>query len=297
MMDERGDSQFRGRIEDETVPDEPAQAPYQAAIAHCAAAILRMHFGERLINKVFGRTLQSHAAGLVLVMHCEAQHGFGPRPTLAAVQREMGRARTLAAFFGLLRLAGYLERERAAHDGRLAHLVPAPPLFNGLKGWLAHHARCCEMLGLLPEGEAERLRADPAWLRRVLAHARPLLDRTRARMAGDCAWAWFDRFDCGDRIALVLVRAHHEAMRTLEGTRWFTLGSREVAERLGVSHSHVRNIVNAGEARGYLRQERASGRVALEPRFLAESEAWFRDFWGWLAQTVRAARPHEAGLA
>lgn len=270
---------------------------YEHAIAACADAILRMHFGERLINKVFGRTLQSHAAGLILVMHCEALHGFGPRPTLAALRREMGHGRTLVAFVGLLRLAGYLGREPVAQDARTAHLVPAPQLFDGLGRWLAHHARCCETLGLLAPGEAARLRSDPAWLRQVLAHARILLSRTRARMAGDCAWAWFDAFDCGDRVALVLLRAHYAAPGDGSGPRWFALGAREIAGKLGVSHSHIRNIVNAAEAEGLLRQDRAGGRVALAPRFLAESEAWFRDFWGWLAQTVAEAARHASRAA
>ncbi len=274
---------------------DDSNASYRRAIIHCADAVLRLHFTERLVNKVFGRNLQSHAAGLVVVMHCEALLGLGSRPTLGLVQREMGSARTLAAFFGLLRFAGYLTREPIPTDARAAWLVPAPPLFEGLRQWLAHHAHCAEMLGFAAPGLSARLQTDEDWLRLYLGHARGLLERTRAAMAGDGAWAWFDRFDCGDRIGLILLRAHHASVpESADGPAWFELGGREIAARLAVSHSHIRNIVNQAEAQGLLLQDRPSGRIALTPRLLAESEAWFRTFWGWVADTGRLADSHEA---
>ncbi len=268
---------------------------YRAAIASCAEAILRMHVAEKLVSKVFGRNLQSHAAGLVLVMHCEAQRGAGQRPTLGAIQREMGSPRTLAAFFALLRLAGYVGVEPVPGDRRSAWLVPAPPLFAGLRQWLAHHADCSETMGLAPPGLAERLRTDDAWLHLYLGHARPLLARVRQAMAGDGAWAWFDRFDCGDRIALVLLHAHHAGAEPGgAGPHWFPLGGRRIAQRLGISHSHLRNIVNGAEKQGLVFQDRDSGRIALSPRFLVESEAWFSAFWGWIAETAREAQAASA---
>jgi hypothetical protein len=267
---------------------DDSNASYRRAIIDCADAILRMHFAEKIVNKVFGRNLQSHAAGLAVVMHCEAQLGLGPRPTLGLIQREMGSPRTLAAFFGLLRFAGYLTQEAVPGDGRSAWLVPSSQLFEGLRQWLSHHARCCEIVGLAQPGFSDRLRTDEAWLRLYLGHARGLLGRTREAMAGDGAWAWFDRFDCGDRVGLILLRAHHEsAAEEGVGPNWFPLGGREIADRLGISHSHIRNIVNRAEAEGLVLQDRVGGRIALAPRFLAESEAWFRMFWSWIAETGR----------
>lgn len=260
---------------------------YERAIAYCAESILRMHVGERLINKVFGRNLQSHAAGLALVMHCEAGLGLGPRPTLSAIQQEIGSARTLAAFFGLLRLAGFIRIERDPADARRHHLVPTDQLFDGLRQWLLHHVRCCEILGLVPERTAERLRADDPAFRRFVGHSRALLTRTRAAMAGDGAWAWIDRFDCGDRIGLMLLHAHGRAAAAGTGERWFPFGSRDVAAKLGISRSHVRNVVNRAEAAGLLRQDRAKHAVALSPRFLAEARGWFLTFWGWVAEAAR----------
>lgn len=269
-------------------------ASFRVAILHCAEAVLRMHISEKIVSKVFGRALQSHATGLVVVMHCEAERGAGPRPTLALVQREMGSARTLAAFFGLLRLAGYVTREPVPGDARSAWLVPAPPLYEGLRQWLSHHARCSEMMGLAEPGLCDRLRSDDAWLRAFLGHARGLFARTREATAGNGAWAWLDRFDCGDRIGLVLLGAHHRAA-TYAGIEpvWFELHAREIAARLGLSHSHVRNVVNRAEAEGLLVQDRLKGRISLTPRLLAESEAWFRSFWGWIADTARLAQTAE----
>ncbi len=270
-------------------------ASYPRAILHCADSVLRMHVAEKIVSKIFGRALQSHAAGLVVVMHCEAERGAGPRPTLALIQREMGSARTLAAFFGLLRLAGYVIREPVPGDGRSAWLVPAPPLYDGLRQWLSHHARCSEILGLAEPGLAERLRGEDGFLRLYLSHARELFARTREATAGDGAWAWLDRFDCGDRIGLVLLGAHHRAVMGGAGEpAWFDLHARDVAARLGLSHSHVRNVINRSEAEGLLVQDRSRGRVALTPRLLAESEIWFRSFWGWIAETGQTAEAEEA---
>ena len=75
---------------------------------------------------------------------------------------------------------------------------------------------------------------------------------------------------------------------------WFDLHAREVAARLGLSHSHVRNVINRSEAEGLLVQDRSRGRVALTPRLLTESEAWFRSFWGWIVETAQRAQATEA---
>jgi hypothetical protein len=270
-------------------------ASFRVAILHCAEAVLRMHVAEKIVSKIFGRNLQSHAAGLLVVMHCEADRGAGARPTLTLIQREMGGARTLAAFFGLLRLAGFVTREPVPGDARSDWLVPAPPLYEGLRQWLSHHARSSEILGLAEPGLAERLRNDDAFLRLYLGHARELFARTREATAGTGAWAWLDRFDCGDRIGLILLGAHHRAaMGAAAEPVWFDLQARETAARLGLSHSHVRNVINRSEAEGLLLQDRGKGHVALTPRLLAESEAWFRSFWGWIAETGRMAATDEA---
>lgn len=260
---------------------------YDRAVAAGAAAILKLHAGERLVNKVFGRATPSHAAGLLLVMHAEALQGRGPRPTLAALQRAFGQPRTLAAFITLLRLTGFVSAEPVPGDRRQSHLVPSDRLVEGLGQWLAHHLSCCEILGWLPPGSAEAMREDPEVRMALIAEARPLIARSRAAMAGEGAAAWFDRFDCGDRIALILLDGHYRAAGT--GGSAFAFSSRAAAALIGVSHGHVRNVVNAAEGEALLVQDRAKDEIRLSQRMLDDYARWFLAFWGWTAEAARAA--------
>jgi hypothetical protein len=258
---------------------------YEEAIRHCTTSILPMHIGERLINKIFGRNLQSHAAGLLAVLHCEAELGLGQRPTLTRIQEEMGSPRTLSAFFALLKFAGYIEAMPGDDDRRKKVLTAGQPLLEGLKTWLSHHMSCAEVAGLLSDGYAGRLRNDAGFAIAFIASSGLVLERTRKAMTQQGAWPWFDDFDCGDRIALALLRSHY-AGADLDGDRWFSLESRELSGQLGISHSHLRNVVNAAEAEGYLLQDRQSHRVSLTPRMLADVRSFHLTFWGWIAEAV-----------
>ncbi|MDH4439061.1 MAG: hypothetical protein QE284_01600 [Rhizobium sp.] len=258
---------------------------YEEAIRHCASSILPMHLGERLVNKIFGRNLQSHAAGLLAVMHCEAELGLAGRPTLSLIQEDMGSSRTLSAFFALLRVAGFVDTVPDPDDRRFKVLIAKPPLLEGLTTWMSHHMTCAEVAGLLPDGHAERLRTNKDFALGFIARTRPMLERTRAALRQPGAWAWFDDFDCGDRIALALLRSHY-AGTDLDGAHWFGLESRHLASQLGVSHSHLRNVVNAAESEGFVQQGRKSHRVSVTPRMLADVRSFHLAFWGWIAEAA-----------
>ncbi|QFU14909.1 hypothetical protein [Microvirga thermotolerans] len=276
--------------------DVPAvSASYEEAIRFCVDGILRLHWGEKLINKIFGRATQSHAAGLAIVMHYEALEGRGCRPTLSRIQAAMGKARTLAAFFALLRLAGLIRVEVDPADRRIRYLVPTPLLIEGLKGWMLQHVRCGEIMGLIEPGFAERARGDEALFAAFVARARPVIERTRTPPDAAAAWTWIDSLDCGDRIGLLLLRGHYAAAQA--GEEWFAFDSRDAAENLGISHSHVRNVLNRAEAKGLLRQDRRGHGIALSPRFVGEARAWFTAFWGWVAATAQATRADAAASA
>ncbi|PYB69797.1 MULTISPECIES: hypothetical protein [Rhizobium] len=269
---------------------------YEEAIRHCTTSILPMHLGERLVNKIFGRNLQSHAAGLLAVMHCEAELGLAARPTLTQIQEEMGASRTLSAFFALLKVAGFVETIPNADDRRAKLLAAKTPLIDGLTTWLSHHMTCAEVAGLLPDGNARRLRADEDFAVAFIASARPILERTRSALKQPGAWAWFDEFDCGDRMALALLRAHYSS-NDLDGDRWFALESRYLASQLGISHSHLRNVINAAEAEGLVLQNRHSHRVALTPRMLSDVRSFHLAFWGWIAEAADQALRHRSHRA
>lgn len=262
---------------------------YEDAIRYCANSILPMHFGEKLINKIFGRNLQSHAAGLLAVMHCEAELGLGERPTLTRIQAEMGRSRTLSGFFALLRFARFIETIDHAEDRRAKMLIARPPLLDGLKTWLSHHMTCAEVAGLLPTGSTHRLKSDDDFALRYIAAARLMLDRVRSHIASRRdAWSWFDSFDCGDRIALALLRAHYEYPGEQE-TRWFLLETRQLAERLGISHSHLRNVLNGAEGCGFILQDRRTHHIALTPQMLDDIREFHLSFWSWVAESADQA--------
>lgn len=262
---------------------------YEDAIRYCANSILPMHFGEKLINKIFGRNLQSHAAGLLAVMHCEAELGLGERPTLTRIQAEMGRSRTLSSFFALLRFARFIEAVDHGEDRRAKVLLAKAPLLDGLKIWLSHHMTCAEVAGLLPTGTTHRLKNDEEFSLRYIAAARLMFDRVRSHLAkGEDAWSWFDGFDCGDRMALALLRAHYEHSGEQEA-RWFLLETRQLSERLGISHSHVRNVLNGAEARGFIRQDRRTHQIALTQKMLEDIRYFHLSFWGWVAETADQA--------
>lgn len=267
---------LRARLEDQA---------YEDAIRYCANSILPMHFGEKLINKIFGRNLQSHAAGLLAVMHCEAELGLAERPTLSQIQAEMGKSRTLSGFFALLRFAGFIETSAHELDKRAKVLIAKPALLDGLKVWLSHHMTCAEVAGILPTGCAHRLKSDQDFAIRYIAAARLMLQRVRSHLAGHGAWPWFDGFDCGDRIALALLRAHYEQAGE-GGSRWFAVESRQLAERLGISHSHLRNVLNAAEVQGYILQDRQTHRIALSLRMLDDIRQFHLSFWSWVGETA-----------
>ncbi|WP_211929620.1 hypothetical protein [Ciceribacter sp. L1K23] len=267
------------------------EAAYEAAIRHCAGSILPMHLGEKLVNKIFGRSIQSHAAGLLAAMHCEAQIGMGDPPTLAVLQQKIGSPRTLASFFALLKLAGYIRAVPVEGDRRQKVLEPTHLLLDGLKTWLAHHLRCAEIaaVGLPAPGLADRLLSNADYGVRYVAGTRMLVARTREEMARDHAWAWFDRYDCGDRIALALARSHYDPVARDAREDWFPFEARSLASALGISHSHIRNVLNGAEARGYLSQDRGRGRLRLEQPFLDDMRTWHLTFWGWLAEVAHGA--------
>lgn len=271
--------------------DSKTQDPYAQAVEAYCDGILRLHWNERLINKIFGRALQSHAAGRLVVQHYQWQLRGAPRPTLALLQRRMpGGARTLVTFFAVLRLAGMVAVDNDPADRRVRYLVPTPRLLDGLRTWVQHHLHCAEALGALAPGHARRLDNDADYFAAFLAGADHILDRlaeTRGRFGG---WDWFDQRDGGGRIAMLLLREHCRAYRPADPTPpQFALRASEIAQRLGFSHSHVRNLVNEATALGHLTQDAHRGLVALTPRFLADLETWLRQLLGWFTETATLA--------
>lgn len=272
-----------------------SQAPdaYTEAVEAYCHGILRLHWNERLINKIFGRALQSHAAGRMVVQHFQWQREGAPRPTLALLQRQAGSGgRTLATFFAVLRLAGMVSAEPDVRDRRMRYLVPGPRLLDGLRTWVMHHLQCAETLGVLAGGHAARLGADADYFESFLCRADTILDRLAAHRGRFGGWDWFDQREGGGRVAMLLLREHCRTAAFAGGVGaapLFPLRAQDLAGRLGFSHSHVRNLVNDATAEGLLTQEARRGLVALTPRFEADLRSWLYQLLGWFAEAAQAA--------
>lgn len=237
--------------------------------------VLRLFVGERLINKIFARVFQSHAMGWLVIAHFDWKAGAGPRPTLASLQAKTGCGRTLAAFVGIAKVARLVSAESDPHDRRQRFLVPGDRVVQGLRDWLRHHFLLAEALGLMPEGCARRLCEDSVYFERYVRESASVIDGLQACRERFARWQWFERHECGLRIAYAYLRAH--CIRSLETgasvhePQWFVMGSAAIAQMLGISKSHVRNVVNGAERLGAIEHDARRHRARLTRGFLIES--------------------------
>lgn len=274
----------------------PAEAALLAAICHHAEHNRRIHWAERLISKAFGRPVASLTAGHLIVMHFEALAGLGPPPTVTRLQQVMGHARSVAGFLALLRGLRMVAQLPDPLDSRQRRLVPQPRLLEGLCRWLEGQLRCAALLGLVPPEWEARLAAEPAFFAALLRASRQGLNGALERIEAHPPWAWFHRHDAGDRIALRLLGLDAAARLTGQPEEiWLQGSAQDIAGAIGVSRSHVRNVLNGAERAGLLRHDTARRLVQLSPALRQEFAAWFHAELDWLAEAAqRAAREADA---
>lgn len=267
---------------------------YAAVLLRHTDHVLRLFAGERLINKIFARVFQSHAMGRLVIAHFDWKGGAGPRPTLAWLQAKTGCTRTLAAFVGIAGVARLVRSERDPDDGRRRFLVPGDRVVQGLRDWLRHHFQLAETLGLMPAGCAQRLQEDPAYFERYVRACPLVIDGLAQNRHRFPRWHWLDGHHCGQRIAYAYLRAHcQRAIETgacVHEPQWIPSGADVVARMLGISKSHVRNVVNGAERRGALEHDPLRRRLRLSDDFLTES----RDFLVHLLMLMGAAHRRAA---
>lgn len=248
---------------------------YARAVIRHTDEVLKMFTGERLINKIFGRVFQSHAMGRLVVAHFEWKAGAGEPPTLARLQAETGCGRTLAAFVGVAKVARLLTSEPNPADRRQKFLVPGPRVIEGLRGWLHHHLGLAESMGAMQAGCAQRLMDDADYFHRLVRSSLVVIDGIPDIRQRFQLWDWFEHHECGLRIAYALLRAHYQAclMQGLPGHGPVPLAvsGGALAQDLGLSKSHVRNVLNGAEELGALAHDESRRRVVLHAPFLHES--------------------------
>ncbi len=249
---------------------------YLRACMRYTDQVYRMFIGARLINKVFARVFQSHAMGRLVIAHFEAEaRTDARRPTVAWLQAQTGCGRTLAAFIGIAKVFGLVMSAANPVDRREKYLIPGRPVVEGLRDWLAHHFVFAEAIGILPTGSADRLHRDADYFERFVRSSLPVIDGIAGNRRRFGQWQWFEDRECGLRIAYAYLNAHCAACLRVspcvDAPIWFEISGERVAQSLGVSKSHVRNVINGAEGRGILDHDLRRRRARFSADFLAEA--------------------------
>lgn len=227
---------------------------YATAILRHTDMVLKLFVGEHLINKIFARVMQSHAMGRLVIAHFDWCAGAGPQPTLRWLQERTGCERTLATFIGIARLARLVSAQIDPEDRRRKHLVPTARTIDGLRSWLVHHIELAQTLDYLPADCASRFMTDADYFECFVRSAIVVVDGIASWRERFPLWQWFENHECGQRIAYALLRAHCEACvaagAPIDSPLRFSMSGAAVAAMLGLSKSHVRNVLNGAERRG-----------------------------------------------
>jgi hypothetical protein len=267
---------------------------FEAVMFDYCEDVLKMFVGVRLINKVFGRVVQSHALGRMMIQHFDAAAGIGERPTLTRLQNDIGHARTLAAFFGLLRVTGLVVTESSPGDRRVKYLVPTARANQGLRVWLLPKLKSCERMGMIETGFTDKLAASDKLFTSYVRQSIYILDNVNRQFPQFPMINRLHTFDCGDRIAFFLLREHYRVVLSNTSAQadellWFKFSSSLVAAKLGVSKSHVRNVINEAEQLAAIRHDDVRHHVALEQRFVNEAHDWLMNTLMLFAETAKRA--------
>jgi hypothetical protein len=261
---------------------------YSRAVLVHTEKVLAMFVGERLINKIFARVFQSHAMGRLVIAHFEWEARAAAPPTLARLQADIGDSRTLAAFIGIARAARLLSFTPHPTDRRQKILVPSARIVDGLREWLHHHLHLTEILGMVPVGTARRLLDDAPYFGRFVRASKLVIDGLADARTRYPLWDMFESRECGLRIAYALIAAHYRAcaasIPSVAACVDLDLTGGALARMLGLSKSHVRNVLNDAERLGALSHDPARRRMRLSPAFLAEARACFLDMMALFAR-------------
>ncbi|MGJ5181893.1 helix-turn-helix domain-containing protein [Bradyrhizobium oligotrophicum] len=237
--------------------------------------------GQRLMIKLFGQRAPTEIAAHIVMMHLSARKPV-ERPTLTRLQARLPGPRQTAAFVAVLRGLSLVNVERDPADARIRYLVPGPVILDGLRGWLAVHLDCHARLTQIDE-LSSRLQSDAGFYAETIRQCATWLDRANRPLTAFSDLAWTDEHDSGIHLALTLVA------RSAGGREAIAMSTAELASSLGVSRSHIRNLLAAMEARGLVRFDDGRRRLSLAPGFVASVEAWFCHQVCWLAAAAARA--------
>ncbi|WP_315785565.1 MULTISPECIES: hypothetical protein [unclassified Bradyrhizobium] len=231
--------------------------------------------GQRLMIKLFGQRAPTEIAAHIVMMHVSAGDAT-ERPTLTRLQARLPGPRQTAVFVAMLRGLSLVKVERDPDDARIRYLIPGPVILEGLRGWLALHLDCHAQL-TRSERLSPRLHSDDTFFAEMIRQCATWLCRANRPLTSFPDLAWTDEHDSGIHLALTLVA------RSAAGQAAVDVSTAELATSLGVSRSHIRNLLTAMEGRDLLRFDERRQRLSLTPDFVDAVEAWFCHQICWLA--------------
>ena len=269
---------------------------FPAVLAEFCGGLVAPLRGQRLMIKLFGQRAPTEIVAWIVLMHATARRPE-ERPTLTRLQERLPGTRQTAAFVALLRGFGIVQTERDPRDGRIRYLVPGPIILDGLRDWLVLHLACHRRLAG-GEGAGERLRCDRDFYDRMLCECEALLDPRNRALLLFPELAWLDEHDSGLYLALTLVeRSLTQGAADDAAGGWVEASASGLAGLLGVSRSHIRNLINEMELRGLVRQDERRRRLLPTPHFTELVERWVCHQLDGIAAAARRAERAEDGMS
>lgn len=269
-----------------------AHPGFPAALLGYADRLLAIRRGERVMNQLLGQRERELLGFLLLCLHYAHRAGGKP-PTLARLAASgLGSPRRIAAFVGVLRLAGMVRALPHPSDRRARMLEPSPVLIGLHRDWTQAAFRQLDRLLDTPLLEA-RL-ADPAFHGRAclmgaeavfdsasFAPGRfPLVDFLTPRRGGHLIAASLAQALCAAGAA------PGSPVPPIE------LPYGKLARRLGVSRSHVLNVFAAAAERDLLRVGEAGRRIDLGVKGAGDLFGYFAHELAFIGQhALRACDP------
>lgn len=241
-----------------------AHPAFQEAVRVSAEALLSMYEGQPMLNKLVSEEARWMIGGFAMYLHFmrdPADPTSGA--TLARLQalstaHGLASAGRVAALVGLMRVGGHLIQKTTAADRRVKRLEPSEVMLAYARPWLAAHLQAIALLG--PNTDfSRRIDTDPEFIQRFYREAGTrFLSGGRVIEATPDIRLFMGR-DAGYMILLQLWLSDPSGAIPPRGA--VTLPYQQAGRSFGLSRSHVRKLMEAAAAKGFVRLHAEGGRA------------------------------------
>jgi hypothetical protein len=230
-----------------------AHPNFPNAARHYLSMLVAWRTQSRMADKHASTHTRSSITGYVVYLHFRADPAnpddgasYLKLLELCTIRGDCG-PRGLTTTLALLRLAGFVQRQRGTIDRRVRLYRPTEKLLNHVRQWYANTLGCLDRLTGATDFAGDVAR-DPDFLRHVVTSiAGPYFARAIQLVGHYPELLALFELEGGSMVAAVLV------MAALDGTP--VPRPAEMAKRLSCSVSQVRNVMAHLDARGLLRLE------------------------------------------